>query len=283
MWESRVLAAGQRRCLMSKAVIFVVSGGVGASGEQLAQTALAQFEDVQTEVIVEAGVRSFEDVRAAVDRAAAAGGTIIHTLVDARRRADLISLARAKRVVELDVMGPLLDGFATLLDREPVGRPGRYRRLHEEYFERIEAIEYAVQHDDGGRADELAQAHIILAGVSRVGKTPLSMYLAMRGFKTANVPLVKQVAPPQELFEVDRSKVVGLSVDPERLLSFRRRRQRDLGHAASTSYSDPREIYEDLEHALEIFRKGRFAFIDITNKPIEESASEVVALVSRYT
>jgi hypothetical protein len=138
-----------------------------------------------------------------------------------------------------------------------------------------------VGHDDGRRFEELVLADIVLTGVSRAGKTPLSMYLAMRGYKTANVPLVTDMDPPDELFQIDRRRVVGLTLEPERLVTYRRQRQPQLGATASTAYSDPKEIFRDLEHAREVFRRGRFSTVDVTNKPIEESANEVVALVSR--
>jgi regulator of PEP synthase PpsR (kinase-PPPase family) len=184
-------------------------------------------------------------------------------------------------VTEIDVMGPVLEHMSRSLHRSPLGTPGLYRKLREGYFRRVEAIDFAVGHDDGQRFQELHLADIVLIGSSRVGKTPLSMYLSMRGYKAANVPLVRGIEPPDELFEIDRTKVVGLSVEPERLHAFRRQRQAHLGASASTSYSDPREIFQDLEYARGVYKRGRFSILDVSDKPIEESANEVVALVTR--
>jgi len=261
--------------------VYIVSGGMGSSGEQLARTALAQFGDVDVPVTIVPRVRTVEELIAVVERAVQTGGIILHTLVDARLRASMIAAAHQKGVVELDAMGPILDRLATLLHRTPLGTPGLYRKLREDYFRRVEAIEFAVLHDDGRNCFELPLADIVLAGVSRSGKTPLSMYLAMRGFKTANVALVRGIEPPQELFEVDRHRVVGLTLEPDRLVAYRRRRQQDLGASAPTDYSEPRVVLQDLEHSLQVFRKGRFACVDVTSKPIEESANEVVTLVNR--
>lgn len=266
---------------MSDPRILVVSGGMGTTGEQLARTALAQFEGAGTSIAVVPGVRTVLEVRDAVERAAETNALVIHTLVDRELRGVLKKTALARRVIEVDAMGPVLDQVSNLLGRLPAGRPGLYRKVREDYFRLIEAIEFAVRHDDGRHFNELGGAEIILIGVSRAGKTPLSMYLAMRGFKTANVPLVKGIEAPQELFEVPRGRVVGLTLDPDRLVSFRRDRQGGLGDGAPPAYSDPREVFQDLEFARTVFRKGRFTTIDVTSKPIEESANEVVAAVAR--
>jgi regulator of PEP synthase PpsR (kinase-PPPase family) len=254
---------------------------MGTSGEQLARTALAQFEDVDVPVTIVPRVCTVEELSAVVEQAGATGGIILHTLVDARLRAAMIAMARRHGVVEVDAMGSVLDRLATLLDRTPLGSPGLYRKLREDYFLRVEAIEFAVLHDDGRNCFELPLADIVLAGVSRSGKTPLSMYLAMRGFKTANVALINGIEPPRELFEVDRHRVIGLILEPDRLVAYRRRRQQDLGVSPPTDYSDPRVILQDLEYSRQVFRAGRFATVDVTSKPIEEIANEVVALVAR--
>lgn len=266
---------------MSAPQIFIVSGGMGTTGEQLARTALAQFEDSGTSIVVIPGLRTVVEVRDAVERAADAEALVIHTLVDRELREVLIRTALARRVIAVDAMGPVLEKVSAFLGRQPAGRPGLYRKVREDYFRRIEAIEFAVRHDDGRHFNELGGAEIILIGVSRAGKTPLSIYLAMRGFKTANVPLVKGIEPPPQLFEVPRGRVVGLTLDPDLLVSFRRQRHGGLGRGAPRTYADPREIFQDLEFARSIFRKGRFATVDVTSKPIEESANEVVSAVAR--
>jgi hypothetical protein len=226
------------------------------------------------------GVRSRDELTRAVEAAEAAGAMVVHTLVEAELRRELARTADERRLIAVDAMGPMLEAIATMLGVEPVGVPGRYRRIREDYFQRIEAIEFAVHHDDGRNCGELHQADVVLIGVSRSGKTPLSMYLAMRGYKSANVPLVEGLEPPDQLFTIDRRRVVGLTLDPERLVAYRRQRQQDLGVGASTAYSDPRLIVRDLEFANRIMKRGRFATIDVTVRPVEESAGEVIALIS---
>lgn len=268
---------------MSEQRVYVVSGGMGASGEQLARTAMAQFEHREATIVIVPQVRTEAELERVMEQAATTGGLVLHTLVDPILRARLVDTADSRGVVELDVLGPVLDAFSRLLGEAPLGRPGLYRQVREDYFRRIEAIEYAVRHDDGRHFDELAEADVVLTGVSRAGKTPLSMYLAMRGYKTANVPLVNGVEAPRELFELERGKVVGLTLEPGPLVALRRRREHHLGSSSLGAYADPRAVFGDLEHAREVFRRGRFATIDVTSKPIEESASEVVAVVARET
>lgn len=265
---------------MSASPVFVVSGSTGASGSRLTRTALAQFLAAETPVVIVPDVRTDVQLQDVVAQAAAQGGLIVHTLVDSSLRARLGSLARARGVATVDLIGPLLDEMARLLGQQPVEQPGLYRKLHEEDVKRIEAIEFAVAHDDGKRVHDLAQAEIVLTGVSRVGKTPLSMYLSTMGWKVANVPLVKGVTPPPALFEVDRRRVIGLTVEPGQLIAYRQRRGQHLGLRSGT-YTDPEALFDELEFARALFRQHGFASVDMTDKPIEEAASEIAAHMIR--
>jgi regulator of PEP synthase PpsR (kinase-PPPase family) len=261
--------------------IYVVSGGKGVSGEQLVRTALAQFQDAQVPVIIISNVRRVEQVEEAVKQAAISGGTIVHTLVDVDMRRALIQLARDKNVPAIDLMGRLLSRLANVLGQEPLGRPGLYWQMRQAYMERVEAIEFTVAHDDGRNPHEWHLAEIVLVGVSRVGKTPLSMYLSVLGWKVANVPLLKDVPPPPELFQLDRRRVVGLTIEPGQLLPHRQQRQRGLGTPGGSDYTDPLELHEEIEAACKLYRRSGFALVNVTDKPIEESADEIIALVTR--
>lgn len=261
--------------------IYVVSGGYGSSGEQLARTALAQFAGVQVPVRVVPHVRSVGEIRRVVEEAASRQGTILHTLVDLELRRAMIRIAREKNAVAIDLMGRLLSRLSNVLEREPIGQPGLYRRLREDHFQRVEAIEFSMEHDDGQKLQELELAEIVLVGPSRVGKTPLNMYLAVQGWKVANLPLILEIPPPPQLFQIDRRRVVGLLVEAEQLLAHRRQRHRRLGTAPSSDYIRPRRIQEEVEYARLIFRRGGFPVVDMTDKPIEESAEEVILLVTR--
>ncbi len=276
---------------MTQPVIYIVSGGEGTSGEQLVRTALAQFGENGAEVVIIPHVRDIPPLEEAVQRAAATpGSTIVHTLVDGNLRQTLIHLARDHQVEAIDLFGHLLARLATVLERAPLGQPGLYRQLREQYFERVEAIEFTVAHDDGRNLQDLQRAEIVLVGVSRSGKTPLSIYLSTQGWKVANVPLIQDIDPPSELFEIDASRVVALTIDPGQLVAHRRWRQRRLGLASASRgdsgggrYIDAADIYEEVKTAQEVAQRGGFAIVDITDKPIEESAQEVISLVTRKT
>lgn len=261
--------------------IFILSGGMGASGEQLVRTVLAQFQDVSLPIKIIGRVHHPQQVEQAVAQAATTGGVIVHTMVNPALRELLIEVAEKKQVLAIDLAGPLLEHLSKLLGQPPVGQPGLYRQLHQTYFKRIEAIEFTRELDDGVNRQRWSEAEIVLVGVSRVGKTPLSLYLSMLGWKVVNVPLVKDIAPPAELFELDRRRVIGLTVDPGQLLTYRQHRQRQLGVGGRSAYTDPVILYEEVEAARKIFRRGGFRVVDVTDKPIETIADEIIALVTR--
>lgn len=261
--------------------IFIVSGSTGSSGMQMVRTALAQFQTDTVNVVNISQVRRVEQLEAIVQDAADAGAIIVHTLVNADVRNQLVALADARGVVAVDLMGPLLHELAQRLGERPLGQPGRYRIMHEQDLKRIDAIRFTVEHDDGKRTFDLAQADIVLTGVSRVGKTPLSVYLSTMGWKVANVPLAYNVEPPASLFEIDNRRVIGLTAQADRLVAYRQHRGHDLGLKAGSGYSDLKALILELEYALDIFHKGRFTVVDTTDRSIEENADEIVTLISR--
>jgi len=226
-------------------------------------------------------VREVAEIEDIVKKAAASDGTILHTLVDLELRQAMTRQARDRNVVAIDGMGQLLSRLANVLGQEPQGQPGLYRQLRQDYFDRVAAIEYTVAHDDGHRPDEWYLAEIMLIGVSRAGKTPLSIYLSTLGWKVANFPLVKEVEPPQELFQLDCRRVVGLIIDPGQLVTHRQQRQRRLGVSNKSPYTNPIDLYEEVKEAKKLFRRHGFALVNVTDKPIEESAEEVIALINR--
>ena len=261
--------------------VFLVSGGMGYSGEQLVRTVLAQFPECEVPVITVPRVRHEEQIEEVVTRAASSGGTIVHTVVDAGLRRTVTQLAQERNVACIDLMGGLLSRLTEVLGQEPIGRAGLYRQLHHAYFERVAAIEFAMTHDDGKNPDGWSQAEIVLTGVSRVGKTPLSMYLSVLGWKVANIPLVYNVPPPAALFKLDRRRVIGLDIEAGQLVIHRRQRQSRLGAPGPSAYTDPAAIYDELEAARRVFQRGRLTVVDVTDKPIETSADEAIERVTR--
>jgi hypothetical protein len=259
----------------------VVSGGAGASGEQLLKTALAQFPDSNVPVVVVSNVRSIEQLRHVVAQARATGGTIAHTLVDAHLRHMLNALAQQQGVKALDLMGPLLTQLGEMLGRKPLGEPGLYRRLQRAYFERVAAIEFALAHDDGQQAQDWPLADLVLVGVSRTGKTPLSVYLSVQGWKVANYPIVPEVPQPSELFQLRPGRVIALTIAPDQLLMLRQRRLTRIGSVGPMAYVDAETINAEIQAALRLYRQSGFPVIDVTDKPIESSADEIMRMVTR--
>lgn len=261
--------------------IFVVSGSFGTSGEQLVRKVLAQFQGVEVPVKIVPRVHHGDQIAKIVAEARQVGGIIVNTLENQDLSRALIRQADASQVVIIDLVRSLLDHLAGALGQEPIGKPGLYRQLHETYFKRVEAIEYTLAHDDGKNHQGWSQAEIVLVGVSRVGKTPISLYLSMMGWKVANVPIVKGIEPREELFQLDQRRVVGLLLDPNQLVQYRQHRQRRLNTSLRSKYVDPLNLYEEVEHARWLMRSNGFRTLDVTNKPIETSADEVLQLVQR--
>lgn len=260
----------------------IVSGGVGFSAEQLVRTALAQFPESHVALRLTPQIRAVEQLNDVVEQAAATDAVIIHTLVQPEVRQALVEMARERHVAAIDLIGPLIERLSVDLGQAPLGRPGLYREQLRTYFDRIAAIEYTLAHDDGAHAEGWPEADILLIGVSRAGKTPLAMYLAMLGWKIANLPLVRELALPPELFALNPACVIGLTIGLPQLIEHRQWRQRRLGMPLGAGYTDPGSLSDELEYADRIFQRHGFAVVDVTNKPIESIANEVIARVERY-
>ena len=198
--------------------IHIVSDSTGDTGARVARAAQSQFEDTEIEMVRHARVHTREQLARALESAAGRRAAVFYTLVDAGLREAVVELAREHRLVVQDVLGPALNAVATASGREATMVPGRTAPLDAQYFRRIAAIEFAVKHDDGRGADDLSQADVVLIGVSRTSKTPTSMHLGYMGYMAANIPIVRGVDPPPSLFQIDHWKLVGLTIDAERLV-----------------------------------------------------------------
>lgn len=260
--------------------IFAVSGGKGVAGHTIIQSLLIQYPNNKIPVKIIPNVQSKEAIEDVVKKVKKANGVLTHTMVNSNLRKTLIETCKKEGVKEIDFMGALANYIEQDLGLESVNVPGLYRRINSQYFDRVEAIEYTLNHDDGVNPDRLNKAEIILTGVSRSGKTPLSVYMSMFGWKVANVPLVKGIKPPEELFKIDPDRVFGLYINPSHLISQRQKRLRQINNLNNTTYTDLNEVREELKYANLIFEKGGFTKINVTNKPIETSANEIIGHVS---
>jgi Uncharacterized protein conserved in bacteria len=262
------------------APIFVVSGGKGIAGDSVVQSILIQFPNNNVPVIIVPNVLTPENVDETVEKVLNTNGVIVHTMVNPDMRKLLVAACNEKKVKHFDLVGGLSDYLSDLLQMQPISQPGLYRLSHIDYFKRIEAIEFTLQHDDGQHADKIEAADIVLTGVSRAGKTPLSVYLAMFGWKVANVPLVPEIDPPPSLFTIDRNRVFGLTITVNNLIAQRSTRIKSLSMSPMSDYVQPRKVFSEIEYAETIFKRGGFTVIDITNKPIESSANEILTLLT---
>jgi regulator of PEP synthase PpsR (kinase-PPPase family) len=263
--------------------IYIISGGKGITGNFLVQTVLAQFPKNKIAVKLISDVITVAAVNSAVAQAVADGGIIVHTMIDNKLRENLNRICKEQNIRTIDMAGDLIDYLTTELGEEPLNQPGLYRRLNLEYFDRLESIDFAISNDDGLNIHNIRNADIVLAGVSRTGKTPLSVYLAMHGWKVSNVPLVLGMDPPDELFKVDEQRVFGLTISMNQLMAHRRKRIQDYEHVSNSEYVNPKSVRLELDFAHAVFKRGGFSVISVTHKPIESVANEILELIfSRF-
>jgi hypothetical protein len=257
--------------------LFVISDGTG-------ETAVAAVRAAATQFLETFRVRTFGEtrhesqVRRVMERAAEDGALVVFTVVNESITRLIRDLAIEKGVPAVDLLGPLISALANHYKLSPQLRPGILHGFSEDYFKRIEAVEFAVRHDDGANLHTLFQADLVLAGVSRTSKTPLSMYLAQRGYKTGNVPIVPGVEPPRELLEIDPRKVIGLVSDASALLEIRRARIRQLRASPYLAYADADAVDEELRRARDLYRRQGWRVVDITGKAVEEAAARILEL-----
>ncbi len=265
---------------MERQPIFVVSGGSGETAYRMVQAALTQFAKGETSSLVRRfqNVRSREDLDRLLLMAAEKRAVIIHTTVSRDLRDYLADRCAELRLTQVDLFGNLLDTLSLYLRERPEERPGSFHAVGDKYFRRIEAIEFALKFDDGIDMGGLVDADIVLVGISRTSKTPLSMYLAMEGYKVMNVPLVPNVPLPPELEGIPQGRIVGLTIEPERLQEIRAYRLKRLGGVGTAdSYSSMGRILDELAYADDIFKQHRrWPVLDVTGRSIEETAGLVL-------
>jgi [pyruvate, water dikinase]-phosphate phosphotransferase / [pyruvate, water dikinase] kinase len=256
--------------------ILAVSDGTGGTASRIVDAALTQFGGYEAKVVIRGGVRTEADVAKVIEEAIREGAIVVHTLVSLELRTFIADEARLHTVAAIDLMGPLLAQLSDSLSRNPAERPGLHYKLNREYFRRIEATEFAFRHDDGMRARELDNAEVVLVGVSRTFKTPLSIYLASRGWMVANIPIVPTGQMPSALESIPESRVFFLTTDYRHLTRIRQSRHNYLG-GVTESYADPEEVRLELMAARRLHsRHPGWTAVTITNKPIEEIASEIL-------
>ncbi len=260
--------------------IFVVSDSTGETAERVVRAALLQFPDKRVRVRLFTRVRDQDSIAEVLIKAKEQQALVVFTLVRPELRETFHEIARENQVDSVDVIGSLIHKVGNFLEADPVNIPTADMPLSEEYFRRVEAIEFAVKSDDGKEPRNLRRADLVLTGVSRTSKTPLSTYLAGRGLRVANVPLVLGVEPPRELYEVPGHKVVALTIDVDLLMRIRQQRLEQLGMPGDANYGMREHVRSELEYAHDIFRKHpEWHVVDVTNRAVEETATIILEYV----
>ncbi len=255
--------------------ITIISDATGQSGLHILRAALVQFQQARTKIAVYHDIDSRAALKKILDQAKTENALVAYTFVRKQMRDYASEYCRKNGLYHHDVLGPLINNLATVLRKEPLETPTLLRKVDARYFRRIDAIEFAIAHDDGRGVDGLAEADIVIIGLSRTSKTPTSFFLAQEGYKVANVPIVPDIPLPPELLEIDPHKIICLIIDPAVLQKVRMaRRKRSV---LEPGYSDAKKIFAEVEFVRDLVRKHRaWKVVDTTNKSIEETAWEII-------
>ncbi|HZG13627.1 MAG TPA: pyruvate, water dikinase regulatory protein [Candidatus Bathyarchaeia archaeon] len=262
-------------------LIYVVSDSIGETAELVVRAAASQFDGHLIDVHKYPYIEDKDAIDEIIASAKESKAMIVFTLVIPELKDYMLQVARANHVPVIDVMGPLMVTLQQTLKVKPTNKPGLVRRLDEEYFRRVDAIEFAVKYDDGRDPRGLLRADVVLIGVSRTSKTPLSMYLANKRLKVANVPLVPEVEPPEELFELPPERVIGLTISGEQLNGIRTERLKALGLTAQANYAALDRIQQELQYSQKIMQRLGCPVIDVSNKAVEETANIILEMIRK--
>lgn len=256
-----------------------MSDSLGETAEIVAKAVSSQFNVSNLEIKRFPYVNNKQQIKEIISQADKSNCLIAYTLVIPELREYLEELVNELGFFAVDILSPMLSAMEKFLNRPPKLEPGLLRKLDEQYFKRVEAVEFAVKYDDGKDPKGILSADIVLVGVSRTSKTPLSMYLANKRIKCANVPLVPEVSPPEELFKVP-DKVIGLIIEPEHLYEIRKERLKSLGLTSNANYATVERIIKELDYSDRVMKKIGCPVINVTNKAVEETANKIMEIIN---
>lgn len=261
--------------------IYVLSDSVGETAELVVKAGLSQFSNKKYQIKRISYVDNKSIIDETLDVVQNENALIGFTLIDPELRHYMNHRAFELGIEVIDIMGPVMDVMEKMFQNEPRLEPGLIYKLDKDYFKRIEAIEFAVRYDDGRDPRGIARADIVLIGVSRTSKTPLSQYLALQRIKVANVPLVPEVNPPEEIFRIDKQKCIGLKISADKLNDIRKERLKALGLGDHATYATFKRIEEELEYFNDIIEKIGCPVIDVSNKAVEETANLILQMYQK--
>ena len=265
-------------------IIYVVSDSTGETAERVIRAALSQFYDEDVRIHRLCQIRNQADVQQALSVAVNEPGMVAYTLVDPVLAEAVERVAEEHGLFAVDLLSGLIYSLSRFLGAASQEKPGLLHRIDTDYHKRVEAVNFTVKHDDGQETRYMHKADLVLVGVSRSSKTPLSMYLAHKGYKVANVPLVMGIDPPEELFQIDQKKIVALIIDPKRLVEIRTSRLINMRQSSRGSYADYQQVEDELAYCKQLYRlHPEWMVVNVTNKSVEEAASDIMRRLDSQT
>lgn len=261
--------------------IFILSDGTGETAATMVRAALVQYAEQEINIIRCKNLRSEEQIAKVIDDCFEKRGMLAYTFASPLIRKKIAELCLEKSIPTSDLLGPLIFTLDNFFGVQSSSQIGALRQTDDQYYKRIEAIEYTVRHDDGKITNELDKADIILVGISRTSKTPLSIFLSHKGWKVANIPLVMGSPLPEQLFKVDQRKVVGLIIDIDALQRIRKNRLEKFGQDSGGEYASLQQIMKEIEYAENLYKQNRrWPVFNVTERALEETASEIVRVIA---
>ena len=261
--------------------VVIISDGTGETATEMTRAAITQFPSKEIFFTRYKNVTTKERVDAIFQEAAVHHDIVVYTIVSPELRLYVQEVSKKEHVRSVDLLGPLLTNFANVFETEPDYQPGLLHAVNDKYFEKVAAIEFTLNHDDGRNLKSLEDCDVVLVGISRTSKTPLSIYLSLEGLKVVNIPIILNVPVPEKLLKVDQRKIFGLTIDPEALREIRKNRLSNLGTNATGDYADSKKVTEEIEWANSIFQENRrWPIFNVTNIALEETAAEISKLLN---
>ena len=258
----------------------IMSDGTGETALAVARSALVQYKPDQVQIIRHQNIRTQEQALLAMEKVLNGHKSLLlYTIVLPKVRKTIQQICQKKAIKAIDLLGPLFESFDGVLENNKEKTPGLLRSVDEDYFKRISATEFSLRHDDGKSVQKLKEADIVLVGVSRTSKTPLSIYLSFKGWKVANIPLVLGIPLPTDLTLVDYRKIIGLTIDIDNLIKIRQNRLKKLGWNFNREYADKAHILKEMDYCRELFEKHRWPVVNVTDRALEETAGEVLRII----
>jgi [pyruvate, water dikinase]-phosphate phosphotransferase / [pyruvate, water dikinase] kinase len=262
--------------------IIILSDGTGETAASLCKATLTQFPESQVMFTRYKNIRTTAQIEAILNEAALHHDLVTHTIVQTKLRQKVIELCESLGIRHLDLIGNAIKEFSEYFNMQPEAEPGLLHAVNQDYFDKVSAMEFTLEHDDGKNIHAIDDADIILLGVSRTSKTPLSVYLSQHGLRVINIPIINQTPLPEKLYEIDQRKIFALTIDPEALIEIRRKRLIRLGAKEHLGdYASEDKIVEEIDWAMNIFKKNkRWPIFNVTNKALEETASDILKLIN---